>query len=150
MTSNQTINILICEDNPGDVYIINSVLAHSPANYNLDYVSNGEAALDYLYQKGEYQNGVRPDLILLDLNLPQIHGLEILQEIKTVSQFKTIPVIILTSSKSEQDVIKSYERYCSCFVTKPFGYKEFTQTMKDIEQFWLHLVQMPPRLTSMS
>lgn len=148
MTSNRAINILICEDNPGDVYIINSVLAKSSAKYNLNYVSNGEAALDYLYQAGEYEHELRPDLILLDLNLPQRHGFEVLKEIKTSPKFKTIPVIVLTSSKSEQDVAKSYELYCSCFVTKPFGFNEFTKAMKDIEQFWLRLVQLPPQLTS--
>jgi len=143
MTSNQTINILICEDNPGDVYIINSVLANSSSNYSLHHVSNGEAALDYLNKTREYRNSLRPDLILLDLNLPQRHGFEVLKEIKSSSSLKTIPVIVLTSSKSEQDVVKSYELYCSCFVTKPFDFEDFSNAMKDIEKFWLRLVQLP-------
>ena len=140
-----TIKILICEDNPGDVYIINSVLANSSSDYDLHHVSNGEAALEYLHKKGEYQNRLRPDLILLDLNLPQIHGFEILEEIKSDPDLKTIPVIVLTSSKSEQDVVRSYELYCSCFVTKPFDFNDFTNAMKDIEKFWLNLVQLPPQ-----
>lgn len=148
MNSNQTISILICEDNPGDVYIINSVLANSSTSYDLHYVSNGEAALEYLHRTGQYKNELRPDLILLDLNLPQRHGFEVLKEIKTSPEFKAIPVIVLTSSQSEQDVIKSYELHCSCFVTKPLGLNDFTNAMKDIEQFWLRLVKLPPQLAT--
>ncbi len=145
MNFNQTINILICEDNPGDVYIINSVLAKSSSDYAIHHVADGNTAIDYLHQTEEYQNRLRPDLILLDLNLPQRHGFEILEEIKTDPNLKTIPVIVLTSSKSEQDVVRSYELYCSCFVTKPFDFNDFTNAMKDIEKFWLNLVQLPPQ-----
>lgn len=141
----QSVDILICEDNLGDVYIIKNALINSTANYDINHVDNGEAAIDYLHQVGAYQKVSRPDLILLDLNLPKKHGFEVLQEIKTHPDFKTIPVIVLTSSKSEQDILKSYELYGSCFVTKPFDFEEFSNAMKKIEKFWLNLVQLPPK-----
>ena len=149
-TNQRLINILICEDNPGDVYIIKNALENSSSNYDLHHVDNGEAALDYLQKIGKYQNVSRPDLILLDLNLPRKHGFEVLQEIKTHPDFKTIPVIILTSSKSDQDILKSYELFGSCFVTKPFNFEDFSNAMQDIEKFWLNLVQLPPKLASNS
>ena len=150
LQTKQSIDILICEDNLGDVYIINNVLKDSTSNYNLHHVTNGESAMNYLHQTGDYQDVSRPDLILLDLNLPKKHGFEVLQEIKTHPDLKTIPVIVLTSSKSDQDILKSYELFGSCFVTKPFDFEEFSNAMKDIEKFWLNLVQLPPKLTSKS
>ncbi len=144
----KSIDILLCEDNLGDVYIINNVLVNSTSNYDLHHVTNGEAAMDYLQRRGDYQAASRPDLILLDLNLPKKHGFEVLQEIKTHPDLKTIPVIVLTSSKSEQDILRSYELFGSCFVTKPFDFEEFSNAMQDIEKFWLNLVQLPPKLTT--
>ena len=148
LQTKQSIDILICEDNLGDVYIINNVLKNSRSNYNLYHVNNGESAMNYLHKTGDYQDVSRPDLILLDLNLPKKHGFEVLQEIKTHPDLKTIPVIVLTSSKSEQDIFKSYELFASCFVTKPFDFAEFNNAMQDIEKFWLNLVQLPPKLTT--
>lgn len=144
----KTINILICEDNLGDVYIIKNFLQNSTASYDLHHVDDGESALNYLQKTKEDNNLSRPDLILLDLNLPKKHGFEVLQEIKTDPDFKTIPVIVLTSSKSRQDVLKSYELFGSCFVTKPFDFDEFSNAMQAIEKFWLNLVQLPPKLIS--
>ena len=106
--------------------------------------------MNYLHKTGDYQDVFRPDLILLDLNLPKKNGFEVLQEIKTHPDLKTIPVIVLTSSKSEQDILKSYELFGSCFVTKPFNFEEFSNAMQDIEKFWLNLVQLPPKLTTKS
>ncbi len=146
----QSIDILICEDNLGDVYIIKNTLTNSTSNYNFHHVDNGETALNYLQKTEEYKDAARPDLILLDLNLPKKHGLEVLQEIKTNPDLKTIPVIVLTSSKSQQDILKSYELFGSCFVTKPFDFEEFGNAMKDIEKFWLNLVQLPPKLAANS
>ena len=148
LQTQKSIDILICEDNLGDVYIINNVLRNSTSNYDLHHVTNGETAMDYLQKIGDYQAASRPDLILLDLNLPKKHGFEVLQEIKTHPDLKTIPVIVLTSSKSEQDILKSYELFGSCFVTKPFDFEEFSNAMKNIEKFWLNLVQLPPKLTT--
>lgn len=150
LQTKQSIDILICEDNLGDVYIINNVLKNSTSNYSLYHVNNGESAMNYLHKTGDYQDVFRPDLILLDLNLPKKNGFEVLQEIKTHPDLKTIPVIVLTSSKSEQDILKSYELFGSCFVTKPFNFEEFSNAMQDIEKFWLNLVQLPPKLTTKS
>lgn len=146
LPTQQSIDILICEDNLGDVYIINNVLRNSSSNYEIHHVSDGEAAMEYLQNQGDYQEASRPDLILLDLNLPKKHGFEVLQEIKTHPELKTIPVIVLTSSKSDQDILKSYELFGSCFVTKPFDFEEFSNAMQDIEKFWLNLVKLPPKL----
>lgn len=148
LKTQQSIDILLCEDNLGDVYIINNVLKNSASSYQLHHVSNGEAAMEYLQNQGDYQQALRPDLILLDLNLPKKHGFEVLQEIKTHPKLKTIPVIVLTSSKADQDILKSYELFGSCFVTKPFDFEEFTNAMQDIEKFWLNLVRLPPKLIS--
>ncbi len=142
----QSINILVCEDNLGDVYIIRNSLQNSLTKYNLDHVANGEAAMNYLKRKGVYEGVSRPDLILLDLNLPKKPGFEILQEIKTHPDLKTIPVVILTSSKSDQDMVKSYELYSSGFVTKPSDFDEFVSAIRKIENYWLNLVQLPPKL----
>ncbi len=150
LQTKQSIDILICEDNLGDVYIINNVLKNSTSNYSLHHVNNGESAMNYLHKTGDYQGVSRPDLILLDLNLPKKHGFEVLQEIKTHPDLKTIPVIVLTSSKSDQDILKSYELFGSCFVTKPFDFAEFSNAMQDIEKFWLNLVQLPPKLATKS
>ena len=146
----EPIDILICEDNLGDVYILTDFLQNSIRKYNLHHVANGEAVMDYLQQKGDYANVSRPDIILLDLNLPRKHGFEVLAEIKTNLDLKTIPVIILTSSQSEQDILKSYQLYGSCFVTKPFDFEEFTNAIAKIEKFWLNLVELPPKLASHS
>ena len=149
MNSVQTkhsIDILLCEDNLGDVYIITDFLQNSDREYNLHHVTNSEAAIDYLEQLGKEQGSSRPDLILLDLNLPKKHGFEVLEEIKTNPQLKIIPVIILTSSSSEQDILKSYALYGSCFITKPFDFEEFTEVIKKIENFWFNLVRLPPKL----
>lgn len=142
----QTLNILVCEDNLGDVYIIRNALQNSENTYNLHHVANGEAAMKYLQNTGDYQNASRPDLIMLDLNLPKKHGFEVLEEIKTDPEFKSIPVVILTSSRSKQDILKSYELYCSCFITKPFEIEEFTSAIQILEAFWLNLVQLPSKL----
>lgn len=150
LKTKQSIDILICEDNLGDVYMINNVLKNSTSNYSLHHVNNGESAMNYLHKTGGYQGVSRPDLILLDLNLPKKNGFEVLQEIKTHPDLKTIPVIVLTSSKSDQDILKSYELFGSCFVTKPFDFEEFSNAMQDIEKFWLNLVQLPPKLTTKS
>ncbi len=148
--NNQTINILICEDNLGDVYIITDSLENSGLNYEINHVTNGEEAIKYLTQLKKSPSSRRPDIILLDLNLPKKHGFEVLEEIKTDPEWKTIPVIILTSSKSEQDVLRTYELYGSCFVTKPFDFDEFTNVIKTIESFWFNLAKLPPPLASNS
>ena len=142
---NQPINILVAEDNPGDVYIISTILKESKVFYNLHHVFNGEQATAFLQQEGDYAHKPRPDLILLDLNLPLKHGFEVLTEIKSDPDFKMIPVIILTSSIAEQDIIKSYNLFASCYVSKPLDMKDFTNALKSLENFWLQFVKLPPQ-----
>jgi len=142
---NQPINILLAEDNPGDVFIIRSVLKDSHVPYNFHHAVNGEEVLKFLNQGKEDPN-FRPDLILLDLNLPLKHGLEVLAEIKSTPALKMIPVIILTSSRAEQDISKSYNLAASCYVNKPIDFEQFVNRLKSIEEFWLKFVQFPPKL----
>ena len=143
----QPINILLAEDNPGDVFIIRSVLAESPVPYNFHHVMNGEEVLKFLHQEKE-SSDLRPDLILLDLNLPLKHGFEVLEEIKSTPELKMIPVIILTSSRAEQDIFKSYSLAASCYLNKPVDFDQFVNILKSIEEFWLKFVQFPPQLKS--
>ena len=147
---NQPINILLAEDNPGDVYIISSILKESQVSYNFYHVVNGEEVVAFLHQEGEYANVVRPDLILLDLNLPLKHGFEVLEEIKSTSELKMIPVIILTSSSAERDILKSYNLFASCYVSKPVDFNQFVNALKSLEDFWLKFVQLPPQLEPQS
>ncbi len=139
----QPINVLLCEDNPGDVFIIISYLTQSKFSYNFYHVNDGESAMEFLRHEGTYQNVPYPHLLLLDLNLPKTQGFEVLEEIKTDPNLKLLPVIILTSSSAEQDVLTSYSLYASCYITKPFELSEFVDVMKKIEIFWLNLVQLP-------
>lgn len=146
----QIFDILVCEDNIGDVYIITNALRNSKITYNLHHVANGEEAMNYLHPSGDHTSVSRPDLILLDLNLPKKNGFEVLEEIKTDPDLKSIPVVILTSSEAEQDILRCYELYGSCFVTKPFEFDEFTRAIQKIENFWLNVVELPPKLATNS
>ena len=145
---NLPINILLAEDNPGDVFIINTVLQESQVTYNLNHVLDGEEMMAFLHQEGESAKISRPDLILLDLNLPLKHGFEVLQEIKSTPELKMIPVIILTSSSAERDILKSYNLFASCYVSKPVDLNDFINALKSLEKFWLQFVQLPPQLSS--
>ena len=143
---NQPINILLAEDNPGDVFIITSILEQSQVSYNLHHVEDGVKVMEFLYQKRECANVPRPDLILLDLNLPLKHGFEVLEEIKSVPELKMLPVIVCSSSSSEQDVFRSYNLFASCYVKKSIDLIEFQNALKSLENFWLQYVQLPPQL----
>ena len=140
------INILLCEDNLGDVFIIRNAfnsLNDSYISYEITHVDNGEKCSNLLFRREEYINAIRPNLIILDLNLPKKHGLEILKEIKEDNNLKRIPVIILTTSTAENDIIKSYNLYASCYIHKPFDFNEFTDTIKSLKSFWLKFVKLP-------
>jgi two-component system, chemotaxis family, response regulator Rcp1 len=141
------VEILLGEDNPGDVYIVRSSLTDSNLHHNFYQVNDGEAVMAYLHQKQGYQNVALPDLILLDLNLPKKNGFEVLEEIKADLKLKTIPVIILTSSNAEQDILRSYQLCANSFIVKPSDYFVFFQAIKDIGVFWLNLAKLPPKLT---
>lgn len=143
---NQPINILLVEDNPADVYLIRTILQASQTSYRLHNVLNGEEVMKFLLQQEKNTNTSRPDLILLDLNLPLKNGFEVLKEIKSIPEFKMIPVIILTSSTAEQDILKSYNLFASCYISKPLDWNDFINTFKSLENFWLQLVHLPPQL----
>jgi two-component system response regulator len=140
---NQNIEVLLIEDDPGDIELTQAALTKSKLRINLNTVSDGEEALAYLHQEGDYSQSPKPNLILLDLNLPGLSGREILQAIKSEQQLRHIPVVVLTTSDAEQDVLKSYESGASCYVNKPIGFKEFIQIVGAIEQFWFTIVKLP-------
>lgn len=139
----QSLEILLVEDNPGDVFLITSTLGESSVPHSLHQVADGELAVTYLRQEGEYARAPRPHLILLDLNLPRKNGFEVLTEIKRDENLKEIPVVVLTSSRAEQDILNSYRLYASCYITKPFEINEFMEAVKSIESFWFKIVQLP-------
>lgn len=138
------ITILIVEDNPGDVRLTIEALKDSKVRNNLSVVGDGEEALAFLRREGKYAHAPRPDLILLDLNLPKKDGREVLAEIKTDEQLRRIPVVILTTSQAEEDVLKAYNLYANCYVTKPVDLDQFIKVVKSIEDFWLTIVKLPP------
>lgn len=135
--------ILLVEDNPGDVRLTVEALKEGKVNTNLSVVGDGVEAIAFLNQEGNYVTAPRPDLILLDLNLPKKNGREVLSEIKQDSNLKLIPVIILTTSKADDDICKSYSLQANCYITKPVELEEFLDVVKSIEDFWLEIVMLP-------
>lgn len=139
------IEILLVEDNPGDVRLTQEVFKESKISNKLHVVKDGVAAMDFLHHQGKGANGVRPDLILLDLNLPKKDGREVLAEIKADDDLKRIPVVVLTTSKAEEDILRSYSLHANCYLTKPIEFERFFNLVKYIEEFWLTIVKLPPR-----
>ncbi len=138
------VNILLVEDNPGDIRLTREALKEGRLLINLQVTMDGVEALDYLRKQGDYQNAIRPDIILLDLNLPKKDGREVLAEIKSDPDLKRIPVVILTTSKSEEDIIKTYNLHANCFITKPVGLDQFIDVVQSVEDFWFTIVKLPP------
>jgi len=136
---------LLVEDNPGDVRLTKEALKEGKVMNVLNTVGDGEEALAYLRREGAYAQATRPDLVLLDLNLPRKSGREVLAEIKEDPDLKRIPVVILTVSEAEQDIIKSYNLHANCYITKPVNLEQFIEVVKSIEDFWLTVVMLPPR-----
>jgi chemotaxis family two-component system response regulator Rcp1 len=139
------IEILMVEDNPGDVRLTVEALKEGKVRNNFHAVEDGVKALAYLRQEGDYAGAPRPDLILLDLNLPKKSGREVLAEIKEDLDLRRIPVVILTVSQAEQDIMKSYNLHANCYITKPVDLDRFLEVVKSIENFWLTVVMLPPR-----
>ena len=139
------VEILLVEDNPGDVRLTREALTDAKVVNALHVVEDGVAALDFLYRRGEYANAPRPALILLDLNLPRKSGREVLAEIKQDAQLQRIPVVILTTSQSEEDVLRAYSLHANCYITKPVDFIQFTKIIKTLEDFWLTIVTLPSR-----
>lgn len=140
----EPIDILLVEDNPGDVDLARVALEESKVKNQLYVVEDGEEALDYLHQRGQFTNSVRPDLILLDLNLPRVDGREVLAEIKSDDNLKRIPIVVLTTSQAEEDIMKSYNLHANCYISKPIDLNQFMKVVRSIEDFWLTIVKLPP------
>ncbi len=145
MTNNngKPIEILLIEDNPGDVRLTEEVLKENKLRNNLSVARDGEEALAFLRRQGKYSKATRPDLILLDLNLPKKDGREVLEEIKADEDIKRIPVVVLTTSAADKDVFMSYENNANCYITKPVDLEKFINVVQAIENFWLTIVKLP-------
>ena len=136
------VSILLVEDNPGDVRLTQEALKDSKMLNNLSVVADGVEAMAYLCREREYAAATRPDLILLDLNLPKKDGREVLEEIKSDSALRCIPVVILTTSTAEQDILRAYDLHANCYVTKPVDLEQFMTVVQSIEEFWLTIVTL--------
>jgi CheY-like chemotaxis protein len=139
------IEILLVEDSPSDADLTIEALGEARVVNHLHVVEDGVEAMAFLRRTGQYQDAPRPDLILLDLNLPRKDGREVLAEIKADPELATIPVVVLTTSAADEDILRSYQLHANCYVTKPVGFEEFLQIVKSIQSFWLAAVKYPPR-----
>lgn len=137
------VEILLVEDNPGDVRLTREALREGKVRNNLHVASDGVEAIAFLRREGPYAEAVRPDLILLDLNLPRKGGREVLEEIKADPGLRYIPVVVLTSSQAEQDIVRAYDLHANCYVTKPVDLDQFIHVVRSIEDFWFTIVKLP-------
>lgn len=138
-----SINILLIEDNEGDILLTVEALQESELAKKIVVKRDGQEAIDYLNKKGEYSGAVTPNLILLDINLPKVNGHELLEKIKQDEALKAIPVVMLSTSSSSEDILKCYKSFASCYITKPVDIESFTQVIKNIEEFWASTVELP-------
>jgi two-component system, chemotaxis family, response regulator Rcp1 len=141
---NKAIEILLVEDNPGDVDLTMEGLKEGKVHNHLSVVSDGDEAMTFLRREGKYADAPRPELILLDLNLPKKNGREVLAEIKGDDRLRCIPVVILTSSQAEEDILKTYNLNANCYIAKPVDLDQFIKVVKSIEDFWFTIVTLPP------
>jgi chemotaxis family two-component system response regulator Rcp1 len=144
----EPIEILLVEDSPGDADLAREALDGAKVRNNLHVVGDGEEAMAFLRRKGRHANAPRPGMVLLDLNLPKKDGREVLAEIKGDPDLKRIPVVVLTISKEEEDVLRSYDLHANCYITKPIDLAQFLKVVRSIEEFWLTIVRLPPDGTS--
>ena len=138
-----SIHILLVEDNEGDIFLITEALEEGEIVNKISVTKDGKEAIDFLEKKGKYKNEETPDLILLDVNLPKKNGHEVLTYIKTAENLKQIPVIMLTTSSSDKDILLSYKNYANCFITKPLDVNNFLTIVSSIESFWINIVKLP-------
>ena len=138
------IEILLVEDNPGDERLTREALKEGKVYHKLHWAKDGVEAMDFLERRGKHKDAPRPDIILLDLNLPKKDGREVLQEIKSSEELKRIPVVVLTTSKAEEDVLRTYNLHANCYVTKPVDLDKFIVVVQSIDRFWLTIVTLPP------
>ncbi|MCP3872132.1 MAG: response regulator [Desulfobacteraceae bacterium] len=141
--NSRSIEVLLIEDSPGDVRLTKEALKEGKFLNNLHVVNDGVEAMNFLRKEGEYQTSPTPDLILLDLNMPKKDGREVLSEIKADTNLKTIPVVVLTTSSAEEDILKSYNLHANCYITKPVDFDQFITVVKSINAFWLDIVKLP-------
>jgi CheY-like chemotaxis protein len=139
------LNILLVEDNEGDIFLIREAFEEIKSKNNLEVVKNGEAALNFLSNSDKCKDKKLPDLIIMDINIPKINGHEVLEKVKRNSNWKHIPIIILTTSSSKLDILKSYEKMANCHIVKPNEGEEFSQVIQNIENFWTNTVILPPK-----
>lgn len=140
----EAVEILLVEDSPGDVRLTQEALKDSKLYNNLNVVPDGVEAIAFLRRQGQYANAPRPDLILLDLNLPRMDGRQVLQEIKNDENLKRIPVVVLTTSSNETDIFITYNLHANCYISKPVDFTQFINVVKSIESFWFSIVKLPP------
>jgi two-component system, chemotaxis family, response regulator Rcp1 len=143
LDSAQKVEILLVEDNPGDVVLFMEALDETHVRTNLNTVEDGEEAISYLHRQGRFKYAPRPQLIILDLNLPKLNGREVLQEIRNDPEFNIIPVVILTTSKSDKDMLESYRLHANCYIVKPVDLKNFMGVLKEVTHFWLNVARLP-------
>ena len=139
----RAIDILLVEDDPGDELITREAIAHNKLHNRLHVAHDGEQGLDYLYRRGAYRDAPRPDLILLDLNLPKYDGRQLLEKIKSDPDLCCIPVVVLTTSSAEEDILRSYELHANAYVTKPVDLEQFISVVRQIDEFFLQVVRLP-------
>jgi two-component system, chemotaxis family, response regulator Rcp1 len=139
----QPIRILLVEDNPGDVELTLKALQEGKLGSDIAVATDGDEAMAYLRREGRHAKATRPDLVLLDLNLPKMDGREVLLAIKADERLREIPVVVLTSSEAERDIVESYRLQANCYVTKPVDLEQFLTVVKTVEQFWFEVVQLP-------
>ena len=138
------INMLLVEDSPTDQLMTREALEHAKVFLNLHVVEDGIQTMEFLRRTGKFASAPRPDLILLDLNLPRKDGREVLSEIKTDPRLRKIPVVILTTSKADEDIAHAYGSHANCYITKPVGFANFNEVMRSIEKFWFTVASLPP------
>jgi CheY-like chemotaxis protein len=146
MTPQEAIDVLLVEDDPGDVRLIREAFADNKVANHLSVVSDGVEALQFLRREGEFADARSPDLILLDLNLPRKDGREVLAEVKSDAALRRIPIVVLTTSKAEEDVLRSYDLHANAYVTKPVDYDSFISVVHQIDHFFVSVVKLPTRL----
>jgi len=139
------IEILLVEDNPGDVELTREALEGAKVANRLSVVDDGAEAVDFLFRRGKFSEAPRPDIILLDLNLPKKDGREVLSEVKADADLAQIPVVVLTTSQAEEDILRAYQLHANCYITKPVDFNQFLRIVATIEEFWLTIVKLPKK-----
>ncbi|NMR20626.1 response regulator [Cellulomonas fimi] len=143
--SHKVIDVLLVEDDPGDVLMTQEAFADNKVANRLSVVSDGVSALEYLRKEGQYADATTPDLVLLDLNLPRMDGREVLQALKQDDELRSIPVVVLTTSEAEEDVVRSYSLHANAYVTKPVDFDRFIDVVRQIDEFFVSVVRLPGR-----